>query len=579
MELTYDEIFNPVKGREQELIEVFVEFYGEKWRDKITQRINNTTFLSLNKQPVERIEKYFNLQLTRIEKEYADEVGFVKQNYITNPQQLGYVNQELSVIKLSFEEGNEEHYQANFMPVEDFVKALGIDYGDSIKEFLKDDKNYNLIQNKIAQCINIWNEKYLDQCQSLQQNYNNLVEPLQEDKTRFDSIVNNYKADIKECIGNYMSDKISLDKNSWEFIHCTELLNKIICLGQNKLQDELSVSDHAKKEYIKLFKTLGFDYGDDYDKYINDAELMEIVFNPKLIKKLDQRALQHRVDKMQNNKTFMQTFELVKTLDTRDGNFDIMESVYTYLFNDSCHASAFCQQYIDSNGEIKNICVCPLGVAMCDATLIHELGHAIQCDIIQDMEDSIVVKSGFDTIEYKPVKKDFDIDEFATQEYTDEEEHVNRPYEILNEVWHDYMMRVLTLKMNDKGISFGKSEGFVSGYVHGYRMMSNFIHQNPTLIKDAQMDSSPYVLRDMMGEDNYNKLAKAVEDCVEICQDLRSFKIMREIEKVADINKMTMFDIAHIEHDWSPTTRKYLDTFIMAEEVFNGFNNGQLLKN
>ena len=60
MELTYDEIFNPVKGREQELIEVFVEFYGEKWRDKITQRINNTTFLSLNKQPAERIEKYFD---------------------------------------------------------------------------------------------------------------------------------------------------------------------------------------------------------------------------------------------------------------------------------------------------------------------------------------------------------------------------------------------------------------------------------------------------------------------------------------------------------------------------------------
>ena len=42
------EIFNPTKNREKELIELFVEYYGEKHRARIEDRINNNMFLYVN---------------------------------------------------------------------------------------------------------------------------------------------------------------------------------------------------------------------------------------------------------------------------------------------------------------------------------------------------------------------------------------------------------------------------------------------------------------------------------------------------------------------------------------------------
>ena len=43
------DVFNPIDGKIDDLIELFVNFQGEKYRDKITKNIKNTFFIFLPK--------------------------------------------------------------------------------------------------------------------------------------------------------------------------------------------------------------------------------------------------------------------------------------------------------------------------------------------------------------------------------------------------------------------------------------------------------------------------------------------------------------------------------------------------
>ena len=39
------EVFNPLKGKLNSLIEYFVKFYGEEYRERITNRLTNTAYI------------------------------------------------------------------------------------------------------------------------------------------------------------------------------------------------------------------------------------------------------------------------------------------------------------------------------------------------------------------------------------------------------------------------------------------------------------------------------------------------------------------------------------------------------
>ena len=58
MLITYDEIFNPLKAREQDFIDVFVEFYGEEHRKRITDSILSTKFFFVSSDPYNEVMEY-----------------------------------------------------------------------------------------------------------------------------------------------------------------------------------------------------------------------------------------------------------------------------------------------------------------------------------------------------------------------------------------------------------------------------------------------------------------------------------------------------------------------------------------
>ena len=62
-------IFNPLEGKLDDIIECFVEFYGEKHREKITNNIKNAEYFFLPHNNLEGVRKdidmYFDYEIKR----------------------------------------------------------------------------------------------------------------------------------------------------------------------------------------------------------------------------------------------------------------------------------------------------------------------------------------------------------------------------------------------------------------------------------------------------------------------------------------------------------------------------------
>ena len=75
MELRIDgvNVFNPLEGKLDDIIECFVEFYGERHRESITQKIKDTKFLFLPvngfKSLKSQIESHYNSKLKELDME------------------------------------------------------------------------------------------------------------------------------------------------------------------------------------------------------------------------------------------------------------------------------------------------------------------------------------------------------------------------------------------------------------------------------------------------------------------------------------------------------------------------------
>ena len=85
---------NPIEGRLDELIECFVEFYGEKEREKITSRLYDTKFYFESRKAktgIEAIEKRFKRLEEKLDKNsesYRQELEYLQseKQYFLNYQ-------------------------------------------------------------------------------------------------------------------------------------------------------------------------------------------------------------------------------------------------------------------------------------------------------------------------------------------------------------------------------------------------------------------------------------------------------------------------------------------------------------
>lgn len=571
MIVTDDEIFNPVKGKQQELIELFVGFYGEQWRDKITNRIQNIEFLFIDNRPVKKINQFYDTGITRCERMFCEEIGF--NTSYTQMLNLKAKLQDLYKDIEKIKSGDKVKRQVDTNDIDIVASVIDLPIIEDINTLALGD-NYIAILRKVEECINIWENKYATIYSQLQQEKLQKVKPYIEQDIKYLNALDDNKNGIKELAGNYLKDQLlNMQVDNQSFIALREAFYNILCLGQDGLKDKFAISP----QYIDLFKALGFDYGDDFNKYVNNKQLMDKVFDNQLLKEFNELIVKKRIAIMNENQMFQYAFDKVKHLDIKGGNYSIMSSIYNYMFCTRSRLSAFCSPYIAQDDTLKAVCVCPLGIELNDQTLIHEIGHFIQSDIIRHSENSIEIKCGFDMISYEIDEND---NNFDIQELVMDCLDVNankRSHEIFNEVVHDLLMTWLTQEARRQGLTIGRGKIIPSGYAEGFKMLGQFLYNNEEKIKQLQMQPQMNKIYNMLGEENYDQLSKAVHDCVMIyMRDGATIK--SEISNVANWDTASRIELSQMDREWSSSTKKYLDTYVQAQAVLDRLKQGQQFK-
>jgi len=72
-------VFNPLEGKLDDIIECFVEFYGEKHREKITHNLKNTEYFFMPRNRLEPLQdefdKYFEVETKKLYHEFYTNIS------------------------------------------------------------------------------------------------------------------------------------------------------------------------------------------------------------------------------------------------------------------------------------------------------------------------------------------------------------------------------------------------------------------------------------------------------------------------------------------------------------------------
>ena len=172
------DVFNPIEGKLDRLIEYFVDFYGEENREKITSRLKNTTYFftgeigaNVEHTTLNDLEEYFNKKKAVVAENLFKELGVESLENVSYFRLSKEPFVELAKVVKDFKNNDTEKYVKkeekllNLFVFLNFCNLLDEngEFGEYIEKGVKtfnDKETYTKIANLIIKANNLWNEKY-----------------------------------------------------------------------------------------------------------------------------------------------------------------------------------------------------------------------------------------------------------------------------------------------------------------------------------------------------------------------------------------------------------------------------------
>ena len=563
--VSYDEIFNPINGKLEPLIDLFTEYFGDKYKGKISDNLHNTEFFFLDKNPVETLKRFYNSKILDMLADYRKSIGLAHLNLTVED----YKQMLIAVIVGDI--GTNE-----FLNICEVSASIGLDvfaYND-INDFLSYSSNTNKLVAKLNKCIDTWKEHYEQSYYALIDEYSKYSEPYVEGQEELDNIEDYYENQIDhiylEQLDKYLvcRDDISFQ----QFFTYKRLLQSAVSIGQENLNSDFIVDKALLHQFMDFFGALGFYHGSDFDAYVNDPKLQAILFDKDMLDSIYALKKEKFVTSFMHNQQFLDAARRIDSVDSKSGSYNMLASICMYL--SSTHMGGFTQAHLTRDNKLKHYCVCPLGAGLSDNTFIHEAGHAAAGSIVSIMPDKFVDKSGIDTSTIDISKLEFSFDTLVDRvKVTNSKEgmsQAHRKYHILNEVIHDYLIQDILKLAKAKGVTFGliDNESSKTQYSYAFPLVKDFIERYKPFLKDCIMSDDPDLLARFMGRENLDLLAAIVERCVNMPDNVRS-SALNEIAYHYDIDSVSMFDVARDTNTrWSKHTHTYLDLYAKANDIY-----------
>ena len=594
-------IFNPLDGKLDEIIDCMVEFYGEKHRATIQERIKNTEFIFVPRNNFEElsspIDEYYKNKKSQLEKEIysqlTDDSNRVNlSDFIEMESVLGVKDQKINSLNVR-----------TFNKILQFLKILKTSEDKMMEKGIsKSDPNYWLLkikesnetlskQEMIAFLEDPNNKNKLDEF------FNNLEKLYKERREEF-NIINQEKENVfKQLEGvnkEIRSSKIKYDEtiNSFAKKYLDKILNErevqissfeLIMLHKNYLEfleldseggDYSFLGDYTKEKYVNMFKKMGYDYGDEFNDYREHLSEIPIV-NAEIkneFKDVKNAAINERVG---NNIFFKQAAEKIKNLNLMNGSLDAVETLYRYMCNNNS-TGAYIELSSSRDKQLQTILVCPWALKSEDHNVVHELCHIIESALIVEGEDVKGI-TGFDIINIDKEQKEYTGDNINA--FSNEDSSRSRRYEAESEIVNDYFAENVRNIMLSRGIkiNLGDQKNTSSAsYKYGLPLIREFIDSNKESIIDSRFNGNYNLSVQEIGEDNYNLLADSCTEYLKQTKDLsKLYKFNNTIKTIRSTTDLT-FSQAVYEYDWPEELQNMIQLFKNVYDVNDDIKDRKL---
>ena len=536
------DLFDPLNGKMEWIKEYFVKYYGEQYRDRIEEKIDNTILLfygSTNAKSFTRsIHKYYNNQRKLIAK------SFMRKYYPKYDENASYKEIDFSDLQGICQRIIDK--KASHEEIIDLAKLLG--FGNKLSDPQISDKGKDKACNKLLKNKNFSRQvqDMVDRWQGLgwKQQYSNIDEEENAFQLRLKKYDNSEKRiydqgrrQRQEVVARLLMRHTGLSKQE---IFDKDHREYIGLCADYALKRKEFISDYDKARFIKLFNFLGFNLGEDFDQYANCQDLQKLFKTSQLKSRLESidRRMYRRI--LMNNPFFARGLQKLLKNEVVDIN-NCAAILSNYVFSSGCGACAMAAK--KRNGQSVGICFFPMAVNIDTETVIHELNHVLSMEVDENSkeDDAARVKLGFDTLIMNLEADPLDLNLLGKKGKGNRSKRV---YEGFEEAVNTYIARQIANDMESNSIKLGLGDEIECMYNNAVDMLEPFLRKNVDKIKHYRMNGECSKFVKEVGFGVFNSLAEFTntlmdDDYNQIKQEIQSLCRQSSMDKYEMIDSLT----------------------------------------
>ena len=468
-----EDIFAPINDKNfKQIIDCFVEYFGEEYRGVIETRLNDATFLFLGEvrkanSTKDSIQRYSSNKLIKILQDFNKKHGVYEDsatNLLFNKEISKHIFSDRQSLSL------DDYEETALLSI-----AISVSNKDIIKDF-----NYNHIE-------------FLD-----------YVFKNEQDKLRakFSAIQNDWEANYKEISDKYQKlnevtskiydlkekkvRKIQEDTERAEeelvkkiLKQHNKQLNKSYLVKEEELKDYCDiykdlieknpdfVTVYDKKKRMKLFAFLGIDKNKSYDECLKSEELRRI-FEDESFKNAINKLREDEVENLFENCSYLKHAKEILEKNGYDLKHDIgtKKAIRNFVIGNDFE-SGFVRFSVTKDLKIKPVCVLPQRLELTNETLIHEMSHIITSNVFL---------------------KKIDAFSFKVEGRIGTEEVGGIRYGFLNEILNEIVAQEVSELAKKHSLKIGGREERSCYYTKGIDIVKPFFDKNKEEIKNILIE-------------------------------------------------------------------------------------------
>lgn len=488
------DIFDPLdKQTLDSIIECFIEYFGEEYREKISSKLHNATYLFLGSETPfystsNSVVDYYNEKLNEIISRFNIENGLHKDlafNVFFDKKILKYVSKKGKLNKFKLSESQSDS-------LVEFIESIlhcscEKDFKGDKEKFLSTilSKQSKVISKNLKLCLKKWNK-------TCKKDYNSIYKigvrtrdkfGIVERKTK--KIVDEYTRKENKVIEDYIIQKTKINPSSIS----KKEMGKYVDIFKDIIEKPNDfVTGYDIKNRMELLTFLNLDKDRSYNECFKDKEIIDFFINDDISNKLKGLRIESKKQVLKTSDYIKIAAKKLKKNNVYNDS-KLEDKIFDFVVNNQGISGMF-ETNVSSDNKVSNICFLRQNLDLCVDTLIHEMTHLVSSNTI------IYKDSGNNLKQYRKV---------GFYEYGSKNE-----YSFLNEIINEYVSQEICKIVKQKNIRIGEKKSRECLYSKALPVVEPFFNQHEPEIKKGLMSDNFSYLQDKFG-DNMEYLNRIIK--------------------------------------------------------------------